>query len=1166
MVQTGMTVAIHQKRREIGTQAGQQQSRALAPQASVWVSASAGTGKTYVLTRRILQLLVSGAVTHAGEVLALTFTKAAAAEMQNRLHEELRNWAVMDDAALADTLHKLTGRVPDAAQLARARGLFIGVLDTPGGLNISTIHSFCQSLLARFPLEARIAPGFTLLEDRQQAETVWEAVTRTIDRTIAGEGAPLWCFELLADTMAEQSLREVFLSFVGSRRRFARLLAPYGSMDAYLEVMAAELGLEDVPDAEAETSVLAAAQAPDDSRDVPLRGTIEALARGGVNARKAAESLATYLAADAAGRKALWPMYLRVFLTTTNEPRKAVADKPAREIFGDGIDEILGDEQARILAVLDTLNAVRLCRLTEAYLRMGSAIAETYQALKDSRSALDFDDLIDRTVALLTTDAGQAAWVRYKMDVRIRHILLDEAQDTDSDQWGILQSLMEDFYSGSGTHADSPRTYFAVGDMKQSIYRFRGAEPAVFAAMRAHMELRAPAVGHTVERVELNTSFRSGEAVLHLVDSVFADPKRRAAVDELADDLRHHAHKVGAGGRVEIWQPQDEAKTTRTKIDDLPRWPMPVRGAPKPTATSTLYARVADAIVAMTTGTAKLGTTGRVPDYGDIMVLMRSRTHMGELIAALNARGIKHTGADEVLLNDDPVVADLLALGHFMANSADDLHLAHTLRSPLFALTDAELYALHKRRTAGGSLWSVLYDCTDAPYVTIAQTLKNLLEKADILAPHGLFTAALVATEGRSRFVARYGSPTDAASWAAVSETLDAFLDQTLAYAQSHVPSMTGFLHWFESGQMKVKKESTGGGAVRLMTVHKSKGLQAPIVILPEATAPFYRNTATEKLVWREQPGGQGDDLFLYGVSNQKAPALLSALREEEKERIFKDEMRLLYVALTRAQDRLIITGAPTNAFKGKADDCWLNHILAASEADIAHPWRVDEGMRVLDIPTLLHEAPKLSASAFDDEAAELGDWVFTPAPEEAAVDTWQTDANAAEESDKVTELLSRTGADAYRRGLLVHRMLEVLPAYPQAEHRDRAVMFLAAAAPDWDDAVRSALVADVMAVMGDYPELFDGAARAEVEMVIRPEAGGAAHNLRADCLVVRDEGVLIVDYKTNVRVPKAVPAAYVRQLAGYRDAAHRLWPQKKVKTAILWTAATPPRLEWVDM
>ena len=1158
-----MTAEIQNQRRVIGKRAGGEQRRALMPDASVWVSASAGTGKTYVLTRRVLQLLVSGSVRHAGEVLALTYTRAAASEMQNRLREELMKWAVMPQDELHNVLTELTGTAPDGAALRRARSLFVEVLDTPGGLNMSTIHSFCQSLLARFPVEADIPPGFTLLEDRAQEELVWEAVNQTIDLAVADTGALRQGFELLADSMAETSLRQIFLSFIETRGRFRKLMHTYnGDLEALLSALAFALGLEEKPkNAYAEKAFVVDAVAPNPARDATLAGIAQALGQGGKTAQKAAATLASYLAASPEGRYALWSDYIQVFLKADFEPRKAVSDKPAKEAYGDGLEEACQEEGQRLIGVLDRINSVQTYLLTEAYLRMGFAIIDIYETQKSRRCALDFDDLISHTVKLLTTDPGQAAWVRYKMDTRISHVLLDEAQDTDNDQWGILKALMDDFFTGSGTH-DAPRTYFAVGDMKQSIYRFRGAQPEVFQNMLAYLNTHAKAVGHKVEPVSLDTSFRSGEAVLGLVDRVFASPNRRAAVDDMIETLEHHAYKVGAGGTVEVWIPQKADKESQAN-KDLPPWPMPLREEQKQTASSAFYNNIAKTILQMVNDPNPLGTTGRPVQFGDIMILLRSRTPMGELIAALNTHNIRHTGADEVELTEDPVVLDLLALGRFLANSSDDLSLAHALRSPLFGLTDDALYGLSCRRVAGGSLWSVLYDCTDTPYADCAHTLKALLERADMDAPHGLFVAALTLTEGRSRMVGRYGRADDAASWDAVGESIDAFLDQTLAYVRAHPPSLTGFLHWFDTGKMKIKKEVAGGDAVRIMTAHKSKGLQAPVVILPETTKAFYKNTSAEKLVWRQHNGA--DDLFIYGVARGKAPKLLTELREAERAEVFKDEMRLLYVALTRAQDRLILAGVHTNAIGSDKEDCWYNHIVDAIEGEVSAGWQKEEDMWRYTLPVLLTEMPEnVQVAALQDEAAHVRDWVFTPAVPEAPTESVQAAANDTETADKVMELLNKTGADTYRRGLLIHRMLEVLPRYPAHERPDRAHMFLATTAPDWDADTRNRAIADVMEVFDQYPELFDAYARAEVDIVARTENG--VEGLRADCLVVRPDGVLVVDYKTNVRVPKVVPATYVKQLATYYAAVQRIWPDKPVKTAILWTAATPPRLDWVEV
>ncbi len=1128
------------------------QGRAADPAASVWVSASAGSGKTKVLTDRVLALLLTGTPAH--KILCLTFTKAAAAEMSNRINERLASWVTMDEDLLWDQLDALQPETPDRPLIDRplidrARRLFAHVLDAPGGLQISTIHGFCQSLLRRFPLEAGVTPHFTVMDERDARESLANAQELCIAHAHRGDDAALAeALKLITARVHETHFADLMDSLAGSRTKLARMFDAHGGLDNAARALRRKLNL---PEGATEASLIA-----DACRDVAfdlagLKRVCGALDAGTATDKERAAALRAWLSAPDA-RAAGFDAYTAIFLKQDDEPRARLATKAVVAAFPDALS-ILETEARRVYEVRALCKAARVAANTEALLRLGARMLKIYTDEKSRRGLLDYDDLIQTARRLVERD-GAAAWVLYKLDGGLDHILIDEAQDTNPDQWAIVNALTKEFFSGEGAHQDLSarvRTVFAVGDRKQSIYGFQGAAPDAFDGMQGVMSNRVLEAEQRWEDVGLNVSFRSVPAVLEAVDLVFRQPGARDGVAVGDEDISHIAARTGNGGLVEIW-PAVVPKAT----DELAPWMPPVERKRGDSPASRLAGLVARRIRHMLNTGEILESRGRPIRPGDIMVLVRRRTGFVEdLVRHLKTFDVPVAGVDRMILTGQMAVMDLMALGQFLLLPEDDLTLATVLKGPLVDLTEEELFELAHGR-GDKQLWDVLggHAGSASRFGAAHAVLADLLAKTDFLTPVELYGHVLVACEGRRKLLARLGLDAE--------DPIDEFMSLALAYQDDHAPSLQGFLHWLSAGEAEIKRDldSAGGNAVRVITVHGAKGLQAPIVFLPDT---MQTPTFQDRLLWT------GDDkpLMIWCAAAPEIDAVTKAVRQALADAQDREYRRLLYVAMTRAEDRLYVCGWETRKPRG-GDTSWYALVktgLAASPRAqaVVDPFLADDG--TLGDPTVTRlSAPQMQLPKPEQEAAArapvpaLPAWTRAPAPPEQVPPRPLAPSRAALPDPPANSPLGDDMRRRFQRGLIIHRLLQSLPDLPLAHRRAAAKAFVAR--PSWrlDKETQENLVDETLAVLEtpDFAPLFaPGSSRPEVP--VTGLVGRYALSGQVDRLAVTDTEVWIVDYKTNRPPPRAavdVDKSYVYQMAAYRRALQTIYPNHEVHCLLLWT------------
>ena len=1086
--------------------ATKRQHHAADPARSTWLTANAGSGKTRVLTDRVARLLLAGV--DPQHILCLTYTKAAASEMQNRLFSSLGGWAMLSDNALAGALAKLGE--PGPHDLSHARTLFARAIETPGGLKIQTIHAFCAAILRRFPLEAGVSPQFTEIDEGQASALradVMDALAQNQPQIIGA----------LAERFTGEGFDALSAETVTHQDRFAGAEADLRSA----------FGL-----AKGETEETLAGRIFLGGEGALLARLQEILSHGSANDQKAAERLrGVGTPPDVTDLPVLESIFL------FGERTKAPFGSKAGTFPTKASRAALGADANALDALMDRVAEARETRLALAALDRSQALhafarafLPAYAEAKAQRGWLDFDDLIRQTRTLLS-DSAAASWVLYRLDGRIEHILVDEAQDTSPAQWEVIGKLAEEM--ASGDDGGPPRSLFVVGDRKQSIYSFQGADAAAFDRMRTHFEQRL-APGRGLNAQQLEHSFRSSAAILSAVDHTIA------AAGGLGEDSVHLAFHETRPGRVDLWPVVPPAEAV-----DPGHWSDPVDLPGSSHHSVVLAQRIAQTVRRMVNSeTIPAGNGRKRIGPGDVLILVQGRNALfHNIIRACKTAGLDVAGADRLKLAAELAVKDLVALLSFLALPEDDLSLAAALRSPLFGLSEAQLYELAAKRD-GRFLWAELRaqrnDFPDA-----VARLTDLASDADFLRPYELLDRILTRHGGRNRLLARLGTEAE--------DGIDALLNQTLAYERMHVPSLTGFLAWYASEAVEVKRRPEGAGdKLRVMTVHGAKGLEAPIVILPD-TLRADPDRAGEVLVTEEGAA-------LWSQPRSESPAALAAAREAKARADREERQRLLYVAMTRAESWLIVCGAGDRPARGGT---WYDHVEAGLRAAGAEalPMPDGDGLRLSHGDWATGETVEGAETV--TVSAEIADWMRLAAPTPSKPETPLSPSDLG----GAKALPGASGLDeeaALARGTRLHRLLEILPGGPPDEWQALADSALGGI----DELERSSLLAEARAVLTkpSLAPLWSPDALVEVEISAElPDLSGRRITGAIDRLIGGPGRVLAIDFKSNATVParpEDTPDGLLRQMGAYAAALSRIYPDRPVETAILWTrTATLMRL-----
>ena len=1093
--------------------ATRRQIEAADPNLSTWLSANAGSGKTRVLTDRVARLLLEG--TRPENILCLTYTKAAASEMQNRLFKRLGEWAMMPSEDLRKQLIEMGAATHvDANDIANARTLFASAIETPGGLKIQTIHSFCAGILRRFPLEAGVSPQFKEMEDRA-AQILREEV---LDEMAEGPHAAA------LDNFAQHYTGAEVGSFLASvtSRKSAFL------SDPNYKALANIYGLE-------------GGETLSDAANIAFIGGEKDLVNDLVEA--CANATATYQKTA----KALMAIDLKTPNLTTLKhiaPHLLYADKSSKSRNWpqsrhtkavEALEPVIDDVHAwmdRTAEAFDYINRVNALAKTQALYAFGIPYVQAYETKKTQRGALDFDDLISKAKALLE-DPNVAQWVLFRLDGGVDHVLVDEAQDTSPDQWDIVRLLTQEFSTGHGTNPDRERTVFVVGDKKQSIYSFQGADPEGFDRMREHFASELGKVQKPLQNAQLQYSFRSSAAVLQFVDQTF----KGEMSDGLEAKVSHLSFKDDMPGRVDLWPAIDPIKKPEER-----EWDDPIDLKGDTNHQVVLARTIANQIkrmIAQDTLPIKDGDAWarRKITPGDILILVQRRSDLfGEIISACKAADLEIAGADRLKLAGELAVKDITAVLQFLALQDDDLSLAAALRSPLFGWSEKQLYQLAQPRPKRQSLWEALR--LSGEHEETMSILTDLRNKSDFLRPYDLINRLLVRHDGRKKLLERLGHEAE--------DGIDALLSQALGYETSNVPSLTGFLNWLQTEDVTVKRQmDSAGDRIRVMTVHGSKGLEAPIVILPDTTVRK-RDIRGDFLT-------SADGGLLWKTKSDVMPSVLEEIKAGMLDAQDRERRRLLYVALTRAENWLIVAAAGDTG--KETHDSWhgsvahaMGHVDAVDlETSLGtgkrfNRWNWDAGQLISNLATEKSVRPK---PAFGDHLPPVLPRSETLAPSGLGGAKIMPGETHTDDSEL-----------ALAWGRIIHTLLEILPNV-SIDLREATARRLVENHPDAgliDDI--DCLVKEALNVLAtsDLDWVFTDAL---LEVPISAPFGNNRLYGIIDRLIVTDNDVIAIDFKSNRSVPPSpnfTPIGLIRQMGAYRNSLRQIYPNHRIRTVLLWT------------
>lgn len=1159
------------------------QSIASHPENSVWVSASAGTGKTKVLTDRVLRLLLprenGQEGTPAHKILCLTFTKSGAGEMSLRISKKLSSWAVIQHEDLYSELQNLLRREPSSKDLEAARRLFAQVVDNPSGLKIMTIHSFCQSVLARFPLEAQLSPHFHVMEERQAQELLIQARDKIIgsfsspknenfkkDKTadsskdhiednvetpikekVAKEHYYTGNKDIhaLASILNENSFIQLVQEITKERRQFFSLYKKYQDEEGFYQAVCMHLNIQAHISAH-DTLVQAC---DNQSEKFDFEGLMQAkdvFFQGTKTDQNKAMILSDWLEKSAQERAKSFDIYKNLFLTKDNKPRSKLTTKKS-----ESAQEVMEREMERICMLHDTLSAIACAQYTKILFSIGRSITKEYQSLKSEQGALDYDDLINNTLDLLNSSTSEAhgvssmsGWVHYKLDQGLDHILIDEAQDTNPEQWQIIAALCDDFFSGEGAQSDIARTVFSVGDEKQSIYSFQRAAPDEFNTMQNHFLEKVETAGRKFKKVPMSISFRSTKSVLDVVDSVFSDSL----------NTKHHSYRRGQAGSVELWP-----LCRSQKIGKEDPWQLPIDIVSSQNGAADLAEQIALSIKSWLQNKTILPSKNRPIEPRDILILVRSRgSFTAQLMRAIKSQNIPISGADRMVLSNQLVIEDLLSLAHFALLPGDDLNLACILKSPIIGLSEEELYHLAIERE--GTLWEAL------PQGKTKDYLISLREMASYKAPFEFFSHILQTPcpadekSGMRAFKKRLGHD--------VVDSIEEFLASAISFEQNNIPSLQNFVHFQEKEQTEIKREfEDSENQVRIMTVHGAKGLQAPIVFLPDTTTTGKNNVQISKrLLWPHQ---SDMPVPLWSPYKDIDCALFKKAQENAQKKLQREYERLLYVALTRAEDQLYIAGY-TNAQNGKIEEgCWYELVKSGMEKmpnledkDLQEASKEQSKVLMISNPQTKEVVSELTQSKEKEDVSSRPLWLETKAPKEnkdiSALMPSKLGVSASTKPSQGISPLNVSQNNRFLKGTLMHKMLEYLPNIASDKRQNSGEEFLRQHGKRLSEESRRDMLDKTLAIINnpEFERFFASGSLAEVSL-----AGFVNEDYlmsgQVDRLLITDTEIWIIDYKTNKNPPikpEDIPEMYKNQMNAYKEAFIQIYPSHNVHAALLWT------------
>ncbi|MFT6346281.1 MAG: ATP-dependent helicase/nuclease subunit A [Myxococcota bacterium] len=1098
------------------------QNSASNPSNCAFVSASAGSGKTKVLTDRVLRLLLSGA--RPSKILCLTFTKVAATQMQNRIFRELENWAIWDEETLKNHLKKFTSHDPSIREIKTAKKLFAELLDDDFGLQISTIHSFCQGIIKQFPIEAKTAPNFSIISEQQENQLLLDARKAILEKALIDSDLAMR-INLICSKLNETSFLDISFELIKERQKLSKLKEKYFGIDGVIDEIFKEvqIGKEE----NEKTTFIGFINDQNWQKDDLInlcQGT--EIKNGEIIIKFATNPDEINL-----------QTYLQVFLTAVNEPRKSLVLKPIQK-QNPLANDLMLFEQERILLFLEKINNVNIAVSTSALLNVVDKIIEKYEVLKNQNGYLDYNDLIIKTNSLLENSSARE-WVKYKLDGSFEHILIDESQDTNHSQWDIVKIITEEFFAGQGLQENDgelARSIFIVGDEKQSIYSFQGADPDIFANIFYFYQNQLSLIGKEFLNIELCSSFRSMPAILQTVDKVFAKPELKDSISTLAQKIEHHSIKDHHCGKVELL-PVVKIKTLEKEEKNY-RWKLDFEVKEEQKAQEILAQIIAKKIKGFFDKKKFLACKNRFAQFGDVMILLKERkSNLGNfLIKYLTLENIPVSSADRINLNKNIVVLDLLALAKFILLPNDDLNLACLLKSIFFNFSEEDLLIICDKKNQEKT---TLFEALKQHDSDLHQDLKNIIlqNQDQQFSVYGFFSNFLIKESKQKNVLHRYGKEGE--------EIINQFLKICIDYQDQNVSScLQSFVEFLENSNFQIKIDSFGQNKnqVFITTIHSAKGLESPIVFLADTVHSAQKQIGNDRsrIFWNPI-----NSLPLWSQGKKFDNENIKNIKKFERDNSKKEYWRQLYVAMTRAEEELYVCGFS----KQKIDpDCWYEVIKNAI---------IGEAKEIEDLPIdpeyLSGKGLLVGESFVNNQSPPIIEHSLEDIrkPSKKNLDKIISKEFSSEVIFPSKVNLDKNQIDQHQAdfGKTIHKILELLfnlKIKKPEERRDFVKNYLSNKGLPGEQMVQiNRKIYDVFAEFSDL--LTNEKGRAEVPIIAKID--GKTISGKIDRLIIEDNQALIIDFKTG----KINPEKYQTQMDLYEKALKKLYPEKNIQSQIIW-------------
>ena len=1040
------------------------QNKASNPEISTWVSASAGTGKTKILTDRVVRLLLKGEA--FDKILCLTFTNAAAGEMKERITNALDTWSKLDRGVLAQELNKTIGRKATDHEIVIAGSLYDTYLKSENTINIQTIHSFCQKLLKKFPLEASVSPSFKII-DEIKADYILNQIKKHLMN--AEDLEPIT--EYLSINFHELIIDEILSEIIEQKTQF---LKSKNSLDNFKN--------ESI-------KLIAELQSSSDSyyeliKQNPIVQTI-------------------------VGFNTTTKELKKFFLTEHGQKKKRIVTQKIAKL-GSNLYSDLEAIQEQIYLLDQKEKTVKLKNHSKLLSLLGSKIIEEYEHYKSTKALLDYDDLIINSCKLLNNSTARE-WVLYELDGGIDHILVDEAQDTSNYQWRIIDALIAEFYSGQESEKNN-RTVFVVGDEKQSIFSFQGADIDSFSQMNQYLKEKMSAARRHFENVNLETSYRSSKEVLYVVYHVFNKVREQIPGIFSSTLNQLHAFRSNHAGSVELWP------ICSTKNSENEFWPI-VKSEVDTTSSKAQLAQKISTYIKQTLGSGKiLAATNKVITPNDFMILFRKRDEFTkEVITALQNDGVAVAGLDRITLRENLAIQDLLAIGKFVLNPQDDLNLATILKSPIIGISESLLYDIATNRSKQ-SIWNYigLEQHSSKKYKYLFEQLNvfsEIYQKTNV----ETFFQYLVDVLGFRQALNGSCGPDS-------NDAIDELLYACQDFSSQNNNSLQSFIFWIENSDSSIKRDASSSDKVKIMTLHGSKGLQAPIVILCDTTS---LPTNNDYFIW------DTDSTCLSAKNSTDVPDYYIELKKIKQQKVYAEYLRLLYVGMTRAEDHLVVCGYEGG--RSISENCWFELVHKAMK-EIAI--EVDDGR-------LIYGTNSDHFDPADNKSSDIAKIeYFYPSNK-----IFQKDVNESISVQYISNSLSTVNPAQY--GVIFHKILEDSVSTKEiATMNDHPLI----GTLDEKSQKRIKKSIELLSTNVEFNRLIQNHTLTELSI---GTLGDEKIKLgRIDLMIHLKEEIVIIDYKSDIKPsdnPESTPVNYITQLLSYKEIIQKIYPKKKVRVQILW-------------